>query len=29
MGKNKIGKESENLKITRDKSVTSGDWLGL
>jgi hypothetical protein len=29
MGKNKISKESKNLKIARDKGVTSSDWLGL
>ncbi len=28
IGKNKISKESENLKIARDKGVTSSDWLG-
>jgi hypothetical protein len=29
MEKNKISKESENLKTARDKGVTSSDWLGL
>jgi hypothetical protein len=27
MEKNKISNESENLKIARDKGVTSSDWL--
>ncbi len=26
-GKNKISKESKNLKIARDKGVNSSDWL--
>jgi hypothetical protein len=25
--KNKISKESKNIKIARDKGVTSSDWL--
>ena len=28
MVKNKISKESENLKIARDKGINSSDWLG-
>ena len=27
MEKNKISKESGNIKIARDKGVTSSDWL--
>ncbi len=29
MGKNKINKESKNLKIARDKGVNSTNWLGF